>query len=607
MFLNEEFLNLYEKLSELNESARASYKNGYIESADTIDISKCRMITSDVMDIRGELEQSACLEYKGVLTRVSAQALIFRDGPNGKEVLMRLWRSAVYLPGGGLDVVKDGTNIINTVKREVLEEINFNITNIKPTNSNYWEYSEKPWVEKHVVEPSDRWNGYYTYIFTADYAGEGENDLPEEVGRYRWHKVQDILARPNTKKLVYLKEAIIANGYSDTNETDLEENILTEGKQLGYVSYAIRKSPQNRQHPLKTLETILYSGVIKASKEEDGSNYVSTSRNLLSHLGAGSDWKCGIVLDGDKLTDKYKFTPVNRNSMIYFQSGVSGKQLELKSISKYRARDNNKNFLDKYFYIVNMNGNGFLTLISESTYEILKTIMKCYNAQDAVISGGRAQAKYQGLPNREVKRFYDYQGVEKTPVTGSIGTVMHNERVPAKYAKDKCKWVCVETVGYDVPNSGLVLKLNSLDKYKELVLSQHGIDITSPDFFKQLGGSYADEAEERATAKLLNLVNAYGVVSDESTYGLDISGCIKAILIDDKHRMAFELLPIEDLKKDKIPPLYLYQDEEPTMRADDKSIVPLAISIREFASANNIPIIMFSKYTTNQEILSEIK
>ncbi|MGH2152864.1 hypothetical protein, partial [Enterococcus faecalis] len=83
------------------------FSNGYLELAKPIDLSKCRMIDSDVVDVRGELEKSACLDYNNVLTRVSAQALIFRDGPEGKEVLMRLWRSAVYLPGGGVDLDKD--------------------------------------------------------------------------------------------------------------------------------------------------------------------------------------------------------------------------------------------------------------------------------------------------------------------------------------------------------------------------------------------------------------------------------------------------------------------------------------------------------------------
>lgn len=49
-----------------------NFKNGYVEKGKPLDLSKARMIKSDVMDIRGELEESACLEYNGVLTRVAA-------------------------------------------------------------------------------------------------------------------------------------------------------------------------------------------------------------------------------------------------------------------------------------------------------------------------------------------------------------------------------------------------------------------------------------------------------------------------------------------------------------------------------------------------------
>ena len=90
MLLNEEFISLYEELTALNEETQ--YKNGYLEVAKPINVADCKMIKSDVVDIRGEIEQSACLKYNGVLTRVGAQVLIFRDGQDGKEVLMRLWR-----------------------------------------------------------------------------------------------------------------------------------------------------------------------------------------------------------------------------------------------------------------------------------------------------------------------------------------------------------------------------------------------------------------------------------------------------------------------------------------------------------------------------------
>jgi hypothetical protein len=65
-----DFIKLYEELNNLTEAAK--YKNGYIEKGRPIDLSKARMIKSDVLDIRGEFEESACLYYNDVLTRVAA-------------------------------------------------------------------------------------------------------------------------------------------------------------------------------------------------------------------------------------------------------------------------------------------------------------------------------------------------------------------------------------------------------------------------------------------------------------------------------------------------------------------------------------------------------
>lgn len=131
---------IFEELDKLYED----YAEGTLVLAKPIDLKSCRMITSDVVDIRGELEKSACLYYDNVLTRVAGKVLIFRNTPDGKEVLLRLWRSAIYLPGGGLDIEKDGYDISNTIKREIAEEINLEITNLRPSDYNYWRYENKP-------------------------------------------------------------------------------------------------------------------------------------------------------------------------------------------------------------------------------------------------------------------------------------------------------------------------------------------------------------------------------------------------------------------------------------------------------------------------------
>lgn len=634
---NDEFLKLYEQLSEIQEATGAKpFTQGYVEAAESIKLSDCRMIASDVVDTRGELEESACLDYKGVLTRVAASVLPFRDGSEGKEVFLKLWRSAVYLLGGGVDLNKDGTDPIRTVARESFEESNMTLSNIKDSGCSYWEYSEKPWVEKHVVNPEDRWNGYYTWLFTADYTGEGDNEFPEEGGNFRWYKVSDILARPDTKKLKFIKQAIIQGGYAEAPALE-EEVALTEGKQLGYVSYAVRKSPGSPAHPISSLLRIIKSGYIKASVEEDGSKYVSLSRDLLGHLGAGSDWKCGIVLDGDKLANRYKVKPVNYNSMVYFGNSNSAKQLMLRYAAKYQALDEQGQVTDRAFWVISMQGSSFLNEISESTYEVLKTLMNEYNSQLAVSDTGKASDKYKGKTNQEVKKYFDVRytsnlsyGKDKSdwqefranpdnnipqwlrdtdskPALVATGSVMQPSRVPKKYAD--ASWRCTECIGYNSPTSGLILKASRLGQYKDLIISAHGVDITSHKFFSAIGGKYADEAEERIEAQLIKLVDKYGETTGEAIedFGMDITGCIKAILIDDKHRDAFLDCTEAELRSRKT--LRLYDKGVKTTKVDNTpGIRELALSIRNYAAQNNIPIVLFIPgATTNAEVLTKIK
>ena len=629
------FLDTWIQLDKLHEARSArQFPQGYVEAAEAINLSDCRMIASDVTDIRGELEESACLEYKGVLTRVAASVLPFRDGPDGKEVFLKLWRSAVYLLGGGVDLKKDGTNPVNTVSRESFEESNITLSNIKDSDCSYWEYSEKPWVERHVANPEDRWNGYYTWLFTADYTGEGDNELPEEGDNFRWHKVSDILARPDTKKLKFIKQAIIQGGYADASA--LEEDVLTEGKQLGYVSYAVRKSAGSPGHPIISLVRILKSGYIKASTEEDGSKYVSLSRDLLGHLGAGSDWKCGMVLDGDKLADRYKVKPVNYNSMVYFGNSNSAKQLMLRYVAKYQALDEQGQVTDRTFWVVSMQGSSFLNEISEGTYEVLKTLMNEYNDQPAVSDTGRASDKYKGKTNQEVKKYFDVRhtgnltyGKDKSdwdefksnpdnnipqwlrdtdskPALVTTGSIMQPSRVPKKYAD--ASWRCTECIGYNSPTSGLILKAAKLGQYKDLIISTHGVDITSHKFFSAIGGQYADEAEERIEAQLIKLVDKYGEATGEAAedFGMDITGCIKAILIDDKHRDAFQNCTEDELLSSKT--LRLYDKGVKTAKIDNTpGIKDLALSIRRYAAENNIPIVLFIPgKTTNKEVLNQL-
>lgn len=669
MFLNKEFLSVYEKLSTINESPeKTDFRQGTVEAGKGVNLADCRMIASDVVDIRGHLEESACLLYNGVLTRVAASVLPFRDGPEGKEVFLKLWRSAVYLLGGGVDLNKDGTDPTRTVAREAIEESNMKLTNIKDSGASYWEYSKKPWVVQHVANPEDRWEGYYTWLFTADYNGAGSNDLPEEEGNFRWYKVSDILARPDTKKLSFIKQAIVNLGYDKLPETVLEEDTLTEAKQVGLVSYAIRKSAMSKQHPLMSLENILKSKVIFASKEDTkgSGDYVSLSRDLLSHLKGGTDWSCGLVLDGDRLSDKYKISAINANSLVYFGEKQNGKQLVLRNISKYQARDKEGNLVpDEFIYRAAMTGSGFITDITATMYDILKTIMLSYNAKLAVKSGGWASDKYKNKTNAEVKNFYQLTGEtplksrdawlaylqkvkEENPesVPGwfddvadklasnvsqpwmKVGTRMI-KGVPA--SKSDYDWICVETCGYNTTNSGLILRIGTeenpgeLRTYADEIKTKYNVDVTDPNFFRQLGGKYADEAEERVRARLVTFIERHytattGTAEKRTVSGINIEGCIRAILIHEKHKMAFELPEEELLKKNN---LYLYDKGEyldgKTIELPDgtkvkkdirieniKGIAQVALSIRKIAEQLSIPIILYNDLNSNIDIIKQI-
>ena len=99
-----EFMKLLEELDTITEATSTQAPN----------LADCRMILSDVKDIRGELEASACIEYNGELTRVQVRTVILRDTEHGREFLGRSYGRRVGLPGGGYDMDKDHGDILET-------------------------------------------------------------------------------------------------------------------------------------------------------------------------------------------------------------------------------------------------------------------------------------------------------------------------------------------------------------------------------------------------------------------------------------------------------------------------------------------------------------
>lgn len=119
--------------------------------------------------------------------------------------------------------------------------------------------------------------------------------------------------------------------------------------------------------------------------------------------------KCGVVLDGDKLSDKYKIQPIDHNSQIYFLDDIqSDKTVQVNAIAKFDNVDNP----EEHFYYAFLYGNSFKTAISKDIYEALKQLMELYNQKPAVqtaagSSSKRGAKKYRGRTVADVKQFSD--------------------------------------------------------------------------------------------------------------------------------------------------------------------------------------------------------
>lgn len=296
------FLNTYLKLENLNNTmlSEAWQKAGPINLAD------CRMITSDVKDIRGELEASACLEYNGELTRVQVRTIIVRETDQGKEFLGKASSRRVRLPGGGYDANKD-QDILDTAEREAYEEFNLILTNLKDTGIHIWSHRKDSWVTQHVAKEEDRWTGYYTWYVIADASGTGDNNKPEEINKWQWLPIE-LLDRVNPELASFafsLNEAIHPDKEGRTD--------------LGEVSYLCDS--------LSTLRKILSRMEIQKTYvpevryeigEKDGNTHrikqmsLSTSTNLTGHAERRPNkWGFGVILDGKVLSKYYDIKHYN--------------------------------------------------------------------------------------------------------------------------------------------------------------------------------------------------------------------------------------------------------------------------------------------------------
>lgn len=311
--LDSEFNKIYDELSKLTESIalkEALDQNlteaKYVE-ASPINLSDCRMIYSDVKDIRGELEASACLDYNGELTRVQVRTVIIRDTGFGKEFLGRDYGRRIGLPGGGYDIAKDHGDILETAEREAYEEFNLVLSNIKDTGIRVWSHREDPWVTKHVANEEDRWTGYYTYYVTAEVNGVGDNENPEEINKWYWLPIEKLSA-VNSKLPAFVSSLNEAIRPDKEGRTDLGE--------ISYLcdSLSTLRKILSRMEIQKT-----YVPEVRYEVGENGGNTckkkqmsLSTSSNLTGHAERRPNkWGFGVILDGKVLSKYYDIEPYN--------------------------------------------------------------------------------------------------------------------------------------------------------------------------------------------------------------------------------------------------------------------------------------------------------
>lgn len=308
MFFNNEFMRLYEELSVINEAPEeAPTEAKYIE-AKPINLADCRMIASDVKDIRGELEASACLEYNGELTRVQVRTVIIRNTEKGKKFLGKNYRGRVSLPGGGYDIPKDRGSILATAAREAYEEFNLKLTNIKDTGIRVWSHREDSWVTDHVAKEEDRWTGYYTFYIVAEDAGTGDNEQPEELRNWRWLPIRYL---ENTYKGIYdyinnLDEAFdneTAYGEAARTIPGILRYFTADLKTLNLILDSCKIKASDRLEPDTTTQIGTYArGRGKGNPIFKERPFVSFSKQLFSHAFRNPrKWKYGVTVDLNKL------------------------------------------------------------------------------------------------------------------------------------------------------------------------------------------------------------------------------------------------------------------------------------------------------------------
>lgn len=305
----------------------------------------------------------------------------------------------------------------------------------------------------------------------------------------------------------------------DGSQSITEEVSLEEGKNTGFVSYGVKGSDENSS--VKMLDTILRSDQIKSSEAQAGlypgsenDAFVSTSRDYLSHIKGNRQRPVGIILDGNKLSNKYKINPIN---WAVLELNKEASRLSLKELKEYTNLDNPQQKAYKVQFACY--GSFF---VNAEVFRILEKIMQYYNATE--VTNRKGELTTLGATHGFV-------------ADHDIGTKGANKFMPSAG-----QWRVTKGYFYSVQNGGGVnISKGTFNRYRDQ-LAQDGICLDDDEFISQLThNKVLDEAEERILQKATFIYGANAYTKDgilrknakkiqADTY-FDIKDCIKLVLL----------------------------------------------------------------------------
>lgn len=212
--------------------------------------------------------------------------------------------------------------------------------------------------------------------------------------------------------------------------------LLIEEKQLGRLSYFVSS--------IDVLEEILKTAKIAHSRTKELNvntgnyqYYVSFSRNIMAASDRNNRrWRFGVIVDGDKLSNKYQFDPVSYTGVAFDKSGIRVKEL----IS----------YDDDTYY---------LRLVNWKKFEISETMFDKIQSEISNMTDGE-----------KIKSGLTYQSGGKRLING--------HRIREKYVFS-ARYGCLTLTDRKFPEiCSMISKLPSVNEYEERVWIKNGFYIS---------------------------------------------------------------------------------------------------------------------------------